>query len=110
MSQYLKPMKKTKWLKINNNYYRKGLILQNNDCTFYEITDVLYQSGNFYFECEEYELMGFDQFLFSREIRKRIPIICRIIEEKKLHVKKTFTKQIVNNKYFLMADCLSIPF
>lgn len=99
----------TKWLKINNNYYRKGLIVKDNDSKFYEIVEVLCQRGNFYFECEEYELIGFDLFLFSREIRKRVPVSFRVIKEKTLHVKKTFTKKIVNNKYFIMADCLDIP-
>lgn len=99
----------TKWLKINSSYYRKGLMLKGNTNSFYEISDVLYQSGNFYFSCEEYELMELDSFLFSREIQKRVPIKHHIIVEKTLKVKKTFTKKIVGAKFYIMADCLDVP-
>lgn len=99
----------TKWLKINNNYYRKGLMLKGNNSSFYEIVEVLFQSGIFYFECQEYELMEFDSFLYSREIRKRIPIKYHVINEKMLHIKKSFMKKIVDSKTFIVADCLEIP-
>lgn len=98
-----------KWLKINNYYYRKGLILQDNNSSFYEIVEILFQGGDFYFACEEYELMDFDSFFYSREIRKRVPIKYHIINEKTLHVKKSFTKKIVDSKFFIFADCLAIP-
>lgn len=99
----------TKWLKINNNYYRKGLLLKDNNSSFYGIVEVYFQNGNFYFECEEYELMDFDSFLFSREIRKCIPVKYKIIKEKTLHVKKSFAKKIVGTKSFIFADCLDVP-
>lgn len=84
----------TKWLKINNNYYRKGLMIKGNTNSFYEISDAMYQSGHFYFSCEEYELLEFDSFLFSREIQKRVPIKHHFIAEQTLKVKKTFTKKL----------------
>lgn len=99
----------TKWLKINNNYYRKGLMLKDNDLTFHEITEIFFQKGNFFFGCEKYDLMEFDTFLFSREVRKRCPKEKSKIEEKTLLVKKSFMITKLNDKSYLIAGCLDIP-
>lgn len=99
----------TKWLKINDSFYRKGLLLKDNNNSFYEIDEVLCQNGKFYFACEEYELMQFDAFLYSREIQKRVPTKYHILEEKSLCVRKTFMRKTVDAKSFIMADCLDVP-
>lgn len=99
----------TKWLKINNNYYRKGLILKENNSSFCEIDEILFRSGNFYFLCHEMELMEFDAFLFSVEIQEKKTKKHFISKEKTLQVKKSFFKKTVENKFYIIADCLDIP-
>lgn len=99
----------TKWLRINNNYYRKGLLLKNNISSFCEIEKILCESGDFYFLCYEYELADFDSFLYSAEVHERMPRRHTIIKEKNLLVKKSFAKKIINCKSYIIADCLHIP-
>lgn len=63
----------TKYLRINNNYYRQGLIIKDNNSAFCEIDEILFQGGDFYFLCHELELKQFDVFLFSREMQEKTP-------------------------------------
>lgn len=99
----------TKWLRINNNFYKKQLILKDNNKAFCEIDEVLASEGNFYFLCHQLEIRNFDKFLCSVEIQERSPTKYLILEEKKLLVKKSFTKNILNNKFYIIADCLNVP-
>lgn len=99
----------TKWLRINNNYYRKGLLLKNNILSFCEIEKILCESGDFYFLCYEYELANFDSFLHSAEVHERMPRRHIILKEEGLLVKKSFAKKIINSKSYIIADCLHIP-
>lgn len=99
----------TKWLQINNNYYRRELILKNNNSMFCEIDAIFFQSGKYFFLCHELEVIEFDTFLCSVEILERLPSNHLILEEISLQVKKSFSKKTVNGRFYIAADCLDIP-
>lgn len=99
----------TKWLHINSNYYRSGLMLKDSDTSFYQIDEILFRSGVFHFLCHEFVFVRFDSFLYSAEIREVVPIKYHIINETSLHVKRSFLKKQLDSKFYIIADCLEIP-
>lgn len=99
----------TKWLQTNNNYYRKELILKNNQSMFCEIDEILFLSGKYFFLCHELALIEFDTFLCSVEILECLPRNYLVLEENSLQVKKSFPKKNVNGRFYIAADCLDIP-
>lgn len=99
----------TKWLRINNNYYRKGLILKTNDSSFCEIDEILFKNTDYFFLCHKLQHAGFDEFLFSLIIQEKNPINRFIVKEKNLGVKKSFSKKNVKGRFYIIADCLHIP-
>lgn len=109
LSENIDQISTTKWLQINSNQYRKGLLLKNNNNKFCEIDEILCVNGGFSFSCYEYELAEFDWFLYSIEIKKLNPLSHLILNHTNLHVKKSFTKKNVDSKFYIIADCLDVP-
>lgn len=99
----------TIWLQVNNNYYREGFILKDNENKFCEIDKILFENGFFFFLCHEYELLECDWFLHSIEIKETVPLKYQILEEKSLRIKKSFTKKAAGGKSYIFADCLDVP-
>lgn len=70
---------------------------------------IFYFSKTIFFLCHEIELLKFDTFLCSVEIRDREPSKLLILKQTELIVKKSFEKIKLGDKSYVIADCLNVP-
>lgn len=96
------------FLKINNNTYKKGLVLIENFLV-YDILFVLKIYNDYYFLCELYETKKFENSLNSIVIESYCP------DEKLVYIKysdlpnlQSFPKHICNGKLYVIAENLSV--
>lgn len=95
------------WLKINSNFYKKGLLLKSNN-SFHEIRNILLQNKEYYFVCIGYNSIGFDKFLHCVQLEKCAFNQYRLLKHSDLLYKKSHDKRILQEKIYLIADSLEL--
>lgn len=97
-----------KFVFINSNEYRKGLMIFDQK-KVYEIMHVLLKVNVYLLVCQPYITLNFNSDFNSIEIKKEEDILnYQIIDINKLNDKKTYDKVIACGKQFIYADTLDV--
>lgn len=106
-NQQTSTIKWVKWLKINSNYYKTGLLIKS-DAKYFEIVKILSINNDFFFICIQYSFLNYDAFLSSIEIQRKLPQSIHLIKQSRLAYKKSLKKKTIGEKTFIIADNLEI--
>lgn len=98
---------KINWVKINNNFYTKDLILKVEK-EFFEITEILCHLNDYYFVCIFYSPKSFNNFLQCVEIEKNIPVKFKLLKHSELLFKESHEKKLIDDKVYIISNCLEM--
>lgn len=96
---------KVKWFTCNNSRYNKRIFILHDNILF-EICEILIINDEINFMCSEYNIVGFDEFLNSYEIRKSSETDYVSISFYALVNKKPFDKKMIGNNSYILAETL----
>lgn len=96
----------TKFIKLNNYQYREGLVVLF-DQSLYEIRKILCVNNEFHFFCNQLDILGFDEFLNSFQV-KRNNNQRKIVALKSLKHMKSHEKKCINQNEYIIADTLEL--
>lgn len=95
------------WLRLNNTYYRKGLMILFEG-NFYCIDYIFAMGQSYLFVCTEYVYVRFDEFLNSFEISEKEPQIQIALYESRLNNKKSYCRKIIGSQFYVYANTVDM--
>lgn len=94
-----------KFMKFCNQYYAENLFIFNLG-KFNEICKILQLKDNYYFLCIQYEVLRFDRFHNSFEIKKSDQLNYILINFDTLEHKSVYEKKSLNQSFYIICDTL----
>lgn len=94
------------WLQFNSNYYKKSLFVVYKKHLF-EILEILHSMNEFYFICSRVEIIGYNTFLNSIQIKLFAPAET-IIKHLELEKRTSYERKKIDEKIFIIADTLDV--
>lgn len=98
---------KIEWLRFNGFEYRKDILIIQNE-SFYAIKTIFVLENQYYFLCKPYEILYFNDFLNSFNVKEKPNSICILIELAVLQKKKSYETKWLCEKEFIIEEDLEI--
>lgn len=93
------------FLKYCNHYYKQGLFVFYHG-KFYEIRHILRINEICYLMCMQFNVLLFDEFLYSFKIQKTSDSSISLIEYSTLKHKNVYEKKMLNDSMYIICDSL----
>ena len=100
-------IKTTKWFLFNGYRYKQGILISYNNF-LNEIRDILLVHDEIYFVCVQHEIVEFNTFLNSFQIRQRETDPLTLVQFYALKNKKPYSKKNLDNHIFVLAETLDL--
>lgn len=95
------------WFECNYFTFRIGMAILHED-KFHEINRILVLIDKYFLSCDSFEYEQFDSFTNSLILKKRDPLIQKIVPFIELSNKKPYVIKFIEGKYFIFAETLDV--